>query len=235
MLNADDLLFGPAMLLLSGLGAYSDLREHRIPNWLVVIGLSSAFLLNVLYFTSSTTASLLDYALFVFFSAAVSLALWLFDFWKPGDVKFYFTLSTFIHPPSFTDFLVPPAAMMAACLVFAFFEAVFMKKLEFKAPKFKINMLLPVAVSALASLVGLESIWIYVFFAFLGNKLKQLPKPLILAASLFSFIIGPWAALKALATSLVFVLLNSFKFKGEMPSAPFISISFIYLQFFHPI
>ena len=225
MRSADPLFF-PSVLLFSLAASYTDIRLHRVPNSLIFRILAVSLFLNLLYFID-TGEGLLVYLAFVAVSALASLVLYLVDFWKPGDVKFYTALSTLVHPTEFSQFLLPLLGFLLLSIAATIVEAAVTRKFRFD-PKPSVGMLLPVAVAPLMPLLGVSSLAVIFVMFFIGEKVKRLKLP-ILAVFFISLLLFPLQAIKALLFTVPLFLASSFKFEGHFPSVPFISASFIYL------
>ncbi|MBR9680933.1 MAG: hypothetical protein GOU98_03865 [Candidatus Altiarchaeota archaeon] len=221
---AEILLFLPSILIFSIIASYTDMRSRKIKNTLIIRMLLVSFILNVFYF--SKNQGLLFYLAFIIVSFLLALILWWFDFWKAGDVKFYFALSTFLHPKSTTLFLLPFLGFLAFSIIITVFEGILTKTIEFKL-NFSWGLLLPVAAAPLISILGMNALVIVFSLYYVGSKLKIARKFMIYLA-VFMFIVQPLNSIKALSASFLFFLASAFKFKGNLPSAPMISASFIY-------
>jgi Flp pilus assembly protein protease CpaA len=227
MPGAELLLFGPSMLIFTAAASLVDWKHHKIPNALVLRILAVSAVLNTVYFATREFGQLFLFLAFVAVSGAASVTLWLLDFWKPGDVKFYTALSTLVHPPQPSMFLAPLLGFIVLSVLATLLEALLTRKVEFR-PEPKAGMLLPVALSPMIALLGISSLPAIFIMLFLGSKLDKF-KTVIVAAAILSMAVFPAAALKSLAVAAVFFVLASFRFRGRLPSAPFISASFIYL------
>lgn len=228
MQGAELFLFVPSLLFFATTASYLDFRYRKIPNALVVRILAVSVILNSVFFSDFTNSGKMGiFFAFVIVSALISLLLWLVDFWKPGDVKFYTAMSTLIHPTSSSQFLTPLLCFLILSIAATVLEALVTRKFEFR-PRFSPGMLLPVVISPFMASLGVSAFPIFFMLFFLGQKLEKLKVP-IAAAALVAFLMSPARALQALASTFTFFLVSSIRFKGHLPSAPFISASFIYL------
>ena len=232
MLSAEVLLFAPLLIFFSVIATYTDTKYKKIPNALILRIFASSFLLNLIYFFSGN-GQLLTYLAFILVSATVSIVLWLLEFWSPGDVKFYTALSTMVHPISASSFFLPLLVFLVLSIIVTVLEAIITRKFSFQI-NFSFGMLLPMALTPFLSFLGLSFIPLVFILFFFGSKFEKF-KNTIIVLSILSFIAFPLSALKILAFTLMFFLANSLKFKGRMISAPFISVSFIYLLVFATI
>ena len=221
---AEILLFLPSVLLFSALASYTDIKEKKIKNVLILRMLLVSLILNLFYF--STNKGFVFYLAFVGVSTLLALILWWFNFWEAGDVKFYFALSTFIHPKSTTLFLLPFLGFLLLSILITVFEGILTKDIRFTF-NLKWGLLLPVAAAPLVSILGMNSLVVIFSLYYIGSKLK-LAKQFMIYLAFFMLLVQPLNSIKVLFASLLFFLASSFKFKGDLPSAPLISASFIY-------
>lgn len=228
MLSASKIIFGPSLVIVSLIASYYDTKSKKVPNWLISKSLMISAALNIMFFTMTRVPYLfIPFILNISISAVIALVLWLLDFWKPGDVKLYFTLSTFLHPFDTSLILQPLIIFIVLSIVVTVLEAAVLRNFEFKL-RISRGMLLPVVISPIISFIGLNRLAIFFIFFLLGNRLKRFRTPILIGAIL-AFLISPFQVLRTLAFLSIFVLAGSIKFKGHFPSAPFISASFIYL------
>ena len=170
----------------------------------------------------------LKYLGFIFISFLIPFLLWHFDFWKAGDAKFYFVLSTMVHPTSSLT-LQPLIIFLILSVMVSLVESILNRTFEFK-PSFNVGFLLPLVFVPFLSFSG----YIFPFSILLmliGNKLRKFEVPIIIV-SLVIFFMMPGQSLKMLVYPFLLFIFSSIKFKGHFPSAPFISVSFIYFLIF---
>lgn len=234
MLSASKVIFGPSLVVVSLIAAFYDIRLKKVPNWLISKALVASAALNLVFFATARSGYLfLPFIVGLLLASVVAVALWLLDFWKPGDVKLYFTLSTFLHPLDSGLFLKPLVVFIFLSILATLLEAAVLRNFSFKL-NLNPGMLFPVALSPILSLVNINRLAVFFILFLLGGRLGRFKKPIIVGAAL-AFLISPLQVLQNLAFLSVFVLASSIKFKGHLPSAPFISASFIYLLVFHRI
>jgi len=219
-------LFLPSVLLFSAVASFTDAKFHKIKNSLILRMILVSLVLNAVYWVWGQV-NILTYLGFVIFSALASFALWWFDFWKAGDVKFYTALSTFIHPATLQAFTIPLVAFVTASLIITLVESFLTKSISFSF-KPTWSLLLPVAIAPVAPMIGINPLVVVIIFAYFAKSLK-VSRNASIFLTLVAFIINPSIALKTAIASFLFFIASSFKFRGYLPSAPLISISFIYL------
>lgn len=226
MLTATDVLFGPAVVFFSVIASYTDLKEHRIKNTLIIRIFLASLALNTLFFLKTGARYLFfNYLRYLFYYAVFSLFLYFFGLWRPGDAKFFVSMASLLHPNSNSSFAFPFVAFFGICLAFVFAEAVFSKKIKFKF-KFSREYLLPVFIAPLLPNFRL-SFLILMAVPFLIAKKFPFVYELALPLTLLMFFIYPVNTIGILGGILLYSLLASFKFEGHMPSAPFMSLGFI--------
>ena len=234
MLSASKLIFGPSAVVISLIASYYDIKSKKVPNWLISNSLIVSLALNIMFFTTSRVPYLIfPFILNILVSAAIAIILLVLDFWRPGDVKLYFALSTFLHPFESGLILKPLMIFIILSIIATVLEAVLLRNFEFKLQLSK-GMLLPVVVSPVISFIGINRLVIFFIFFLLGNRLKRFETPITVCA-IMAFLISPFQVLRTLAFLSIFVIAGSIKFKGHFPSSPFISASFIYLLIFEGV
>ncbi len=100
------------LLLILGAGAYFDVREHRIPNWLVLSGFISGILLDLLRSAEVLKSAVFWQVLFLFcfkFAAAsaVFLPLFLCRMMGAGDIKVIGLIVAYLGPVAGAAALLP--------------------------------------------------------------------------------------------------------------------------------
>lgn len=230
MSSAKLVLFGPALLVFALAGSYFDIKQKKVPNGLVArIFLVSAILNAFYFFNVGSTSWLLFYLAHVAVSAGMALLLWWLGFWKPGDVKFYGAMATLLHPLDTSRFFHPFIGFLLLCIVATLVEAAVTGNWKFE-PNFSVALLMPVALSPIMSFFSLNALVFLLLIMLLGRHLRKLKAPL-LAFSAVALLLNPLKALGTLALSAGFFLASSIKFKGELPSVPFMSASFAFAFF----
>ncbi|MBR9689443.1 MAG: hypothetical protein GOV01_00915 [Candidatus Altiarchaeota archaeon] len=230
MLSAELLLFLPVIVLFSIIASYSDFKHKKIPNSLILRMLGVSIILNLVYFRKTQLGNLFFYLIFVLVSLLVAIGLWLLDFWKAGDVKFYFALSTLVHPSNTSRFLLPLFAFLILSFVITLIEVILTRKFKFE-PKFSIGLILPVVLAPFMEFLGASALPAVFLVYFIGTKIKKVLQ-IFAILTIPVLILYPQQAFSALLVTFGFFLLMSLKFEGETPSAPMLSASFIYLLVF---
>ncbi|MBR9679763.1 MAG: hypothetical protein GOU99_01790 [Candidatus Altiarchaeota archaeon] len=229
MLSAEAVLFGPTLVLVAISASITDYKYRKIHNSLIIRALLASLVLNVVYFLNSDVV-ISTYLYFLAVSAAASLILWLIKFWKPGDVKFYFVLSSFLHPKFSSDFLMPFLVFAILSIIWIAVDVIKTKEVEFKF-KFEPSTLLAVGLFPILASIGISFIVGILLLFLIGKKIKKMTNIIFLMA-IASFLINPSGALQILCFVLLFSVINSFKFKGNLASGPLLSASFIYCLVF---
>ena len=220
MLSAKLALLGPSVLLFSAAASYYDTKFRRIPNWLVARILIVSLLMNAILIYGG--AGLRPILLNVLYSLVVSLLLWGVDFWAPGDVKFFFAMSTLVG-----DFFTPLVLFFATTLAFSVVESLVKRQFKFKPLSFS-PLLVPLIFSPLM-LLSSKAFTVLAMVLIFHNF--TLPLPVLAPLILIYFFLWPGLILRAVLLSLAFGLVGSFEMRGELPSAPFFAVSFIYTLF----
>ncbi|MFT4106824.1 MAG: prepilin peptidase [Lacrimispora sp.] len=100
------------MLFILGAGAYFDVREHRIPNWLVLSGFISGILLDLLKSAEILKGAVFWQILFLFCfkfaaAAAVFFPLFLCRMIGAGDIKVIGLIFAYLGPMAGAAALLP--------------------------------------------------------------------------------------------------------------------------------
>ena len=226
MLSVTKSLFGPLFILFLGLASWSDFKEQKIYNSLVLRILILSVILNSLYFFKlSVLRGFLNYLIYQSHYIAVSFFLYFLDFWKAGDLKFFIVIASFLHPQTSFQFILPFLVFFGTSFLFVIFEGVISKKIKFKF-SFSKTTLLSVAVVPLMSFLGAFSLLGILIIALIVKKIPQL-KELAIPILIFSFLTYPLNTLSFLVAILAFTIISSFKFEGNVSSAPFLSLGLL--------
>lgn len=226
MLSVTKFLFGPIFILFLSLASWSDFKEHKIYNSLILRILILSILLNLLYFFKlSILREFLNYLIYQGHYIAISFLLYFLDFWKAGDLKFFITIASFLHPQTSFQFIMPFIVFFGGAFLFIILEGVILKKIKFEF-SFSKATLLPIITVPLMPFLGTFSLVFILLIAVMVKKFPRL-KELSIPALIFSFLTYPLTTLGFLRAILAFTLISSFKFEGTVPSAPFLSLGLL--------
>lgn len=227
LLSAHEWLFGPSLILFSVLASISDLKEHKIRNSLVVKIFVTSLVLNLIFFFSIQYPfqNLISYVIYQGYYWVFSIILFLLDFWRAGDVKFFVAMASLLHPSNDFSFSLPFLVFFATSFVFVFVEGLLAKQIKFKFEISK-KTLVPVILAPFFSGFRLSFVFFILFSLVLVDmvpKIEQLAVP----GLIFALLVAPMKALAFLLAIFVFAAISSFKFEGVFPSAPFLSLGFL--------
>ncbi|MBR9681998.1 MAG: hypothetical protein GOV00_04345 [Candidatus Altiarchaeota archaeon] len=226
MLNASKLLFGPAIVLFSIIASWGDIKEHKIRNSLILRIFMVSFVLNLVYFIKMPLASgLLIYLWYQAYYWGFSLLFFFLNFWKAGDVKFFIAVASLLHPQTDAQFAIPLAVFFVGSLAFVFFEGLISKSIKFKFRFSKTTLLTIVIAPFLSNFTPI--FFVVAMIPMLLAKKFPAINEFAIPLCILMFLLFPMNTLRLLGTLLLYATFTSFKFKGKIPSAPFISLGFI--------
>ncbi|MGH8545502.1 MAG: prepilin peptidase, partial [Gammaproteobacteria bacterium] len=85
-------IFDLSIIIVTGLAVFFDLTVRRIPNWLILFGLTSALLLNAMHGLGPFTHSVLGF----FAGIAVLIFPFALGWLGAGDVKYFAVVGAFL-------------------------------------------------------------------------------------------------------------------------------------------
>jgi len=218
----------PAMVYIIIAASLEDLKSKKIRNELLFTGLLTSVILNSVLFLSFPFP-LSMYLAHLCISLLISVGLFFFGYWSPGDAKFYFLLSTFIHPLNYFESVIPLLFFAILILIWIFFDALINRSIRLTV-KFKKEYLIAASSAFSMNGLGRAGFLVPILILHIARALR-INFVFSLLIFLITAAIYPKYALSSVLIAFFFdFFISSLRVKGRMIAAPFIGVSFIIYQ-----